>query len=96
MTIHRGKLKAFENSLSKKLYQLDGLEYAQNIGINAYQGKDLPFSADVFLYARCAVVAEGKEVFEKVLEQPEKMLKNQTFEYLLYLANSAYTQKTKK
>lgn len=90
------KIKAFENTLSKKLYQLDGLKYAQSTGLNAYENDEKPFSADVFLYARCAVVAKGEEVFEKVLHQPELMLKDQTFERLLNLASLAYHQKTGK
>ncbi len=90
------KIKAFENSLSKKLYQLDGLEYAKNMGENSYKGEDQPFSSDLFLYARCAVIGEGKNVFNRVLKQPKTMLKNQMFERLLSIASLAYKRKTGK
>lgn len=90
------EIKAFENTLSKKLYQLDGLEYAKNTDGNAYKGEGQSFSSDVFLYARCAVVAKGKKVFDNIIEQPETMLKNETFEQLLSLSNQAYKLKTEK
>jgi len=90
------EIKAFENSLSEKLYLLDGLEFAQNIGDNAYKGEENPFSSDSFLYARCAVVAQGRKVFEKIKHQPEEMIKNYTFEHLLNVASLAYKRKTGK
>lgn len=92
LSIH--EIKAFENRLSKKLYLLDGLKYAQNTGNNAYLGKDAPFSVDTFLYARCAVVAQGEKIFESVLSKPETMVKDQAFEPLLSLSSRAYKQKT--
>ena len=90
------EIEAFENSLAEKLYLLDGMKFAQNIGDNAYKGKDDSFSVDAFLYARCAVIAAGEKVLAKVYDAPEEMLKNQSFEPLLHLASLAYTKKTGK
>ena len=88
------KIEAFEDILSQKLYQLDGEKYAMHTGENAYKNASAPFSVDVFLYARCAVIAKGKVIFEQVLVQPENMVKNETFEPLLSLAVRAYRIKT--
>ena len=54
------------------------------------------FSADYFLYTRCAVVAEGKTYYEKILKMPSKMPNDIDFEHLLSLANEAYKLKTGK
>lgn len=84
---------AFEDILSKKLFQLDQQQFGENIGENAYQ-KDKHFSVDVFLYARACVIANGKVAFEEVLENPQSMPKGITFEPLLSLAAKAYALKT--
>lgn len=83
----------FADILSQKLYALDGLKYAVQIGENAFK-PDNYFSVDVFLYARCCVVANGREYYEQVLQQPEKMPKDMDFEPLLYAAANAYERKT--
>ena len=88
-------IQIFQDILSEKLYLLDGQVYAQNIGDSAYQ-KDAHFSVDNFLYARCCVVANGKRYYEHILENPEDMPKNLTFEALLYLANEAHLKKVGK
>lgn len=83
----------FQDFLSEKLYQLDGQVYAENMGENAYNSQQY-FSADLFLYARCCVVANGREEYEKVLKDPTQMPKDLFFEPLLYLASEAYQLKT--
>jgi hypothetical protein len=88
-------IKKFQDILSEKLYHLDGQKYAEQTGENAYTEKG-SFSVDVFLYTRCCVVANGKEYYEHVLENPKDMPKDLTFESLLYLANEAYFKKTKE
>lgn len=62
----------------------------------AYKEKqaDNSFSADDFLYVRCAVVAEGKEYYESVLKNPSEIPDDVDFEHLLGLAGEAYTLKT--
>lgn len=83
----------FADILSEKLYLLDGIAYAQHIGADAWS-PDQYFSVDNFLYARACVVANGREAFEKVLENPKLMPKDVTFEALLYLPSEAYERKT--
>ena len=87
-------IKGFEDILSEKLYRLDGQVYAENIGESVYQGEGIAFSVDTFLYARCYVVACGQNVYQQVLNSPENMPKDQTFEPLLGLASAAYQRKT--
>lgn len=82
----------FADLLSEKLYRLDGRVYAENIGEDAWS-PDRYFSVDNFLYARACVVANGKIVYESVLDNPAQMPKDITFEALLYLPAEAYEQK---
>lgn len=86
----------FQDILSEKLYQLDTSRHASHTGDNAWIDKDSDFSADEFLYARCCVVANGREFYENVLQKPELMPKDLSFESLLTLAHQAYKLKTGK
>ncbi len=85
----------FADILSEKLYALDARAYAEHIGEDAWS-PDRYFSVDNFLYARACVVANGKEVYENVLQNPALMPKDITFEALLYLPSDAYERKTGK
>lgn len=85
----------FADILSEKLYLLDGIAYASNIGEESYINENEPFSVDYFLYVRCCVVANGKDFFSDVLKNPEEMPEEMDFEALLYLPEEAYTKKTK-
>lgn len=89
--MHISSIYLFQDILSEKLYRLDTRQHAQ-----AYREKqtDGSFSADDFLYVRCAVVAEGKDYYEKVLKNPSEMPGNIDFEHLLTLAAEAYRLKT--
>lgn len=78
----------FEDKLSEKLYQLDTRLHAQKF--------PKPLSVDVFLYARCTVVANGEMVFQTVLNEPSEMPTDVDFEPLLYVASDAYFLKTGK
>ena len=91
----RTDICTFHDILNKKLYALDGRRFAENLGSNAYhkQAKQ-HFSVDDFLYSRCAVVANGRRFFDEVLENPEQIPKEFTFESLLYLPDSAWELKT--
>jgi len=88
------KIKAFQDILSEKLFLLDGQQHAENIGNGAYKEVDSSFSVDLFLYARCCVIANGKSFYEKVLDTPNEMPKNTTFEAILSLAAKAFFIKT--
>lgn len=85
----------FADILSEKLYLLDGIEYASNIGEDSYRNETVHFSADYFLYVRCCVVANGKDYFNQVLKNPAEMPEEMDFESLLYLPDEAYNIKTK-
>src|SRR5258708_5927466 len=60
-------IELFEDILAEKLHALDTKAHARQIGENAYTSPDEFFSVDVFLYARCVVVANGREYYELVL-----------------------------
>jgi predicted DNA-binding WGR domain protein len=85
----------FAEILAEKLYSLDGIEYAKNIGEFSYKNETTHFSNDYFLYVRCCVVANGKDFFYQVLQNPTSMPKDMDFEALLYLPDEAYNKKTK-
>jgi hypothetical protein len=86
----------FQDMLSEKLHALDTRAHATHTGENAWRDEDSDFSADEFLYTRCCVVANGRVFYEKVLQKPELMPKDLTFEALLTLAHQAYNRKTGK
>ena len=90
-----GHIYNFQELLAQKLYQLDQQKYAKNIGQFSYKEGDY-FSVDHFLHVRVCVVANGKEAFEEVLNNPKKMFKDLMFEPLLSVASIAYTRKTGK
>ncbi|RYY71191.1 MAG: DUF4240 domain-containing protein [Chitinophagaceae bacterium] len=88
-------IQQFAEILAEKLYNLDGLAYASNIGPDSYKGEDEFFSVDNFLYVRCVVVANGKEYYTSVLEDPTEMPQEVEFEAILTLAPEAYNRKMK-
>jgi hypothetical protein len=81
----------FADKLAEKLYQLDtrlhGEAYLKS------EGGDY-LSVDDFLYVRCAVVAEGQAYFETVLQNPDELSSDISFEPLLNLPDQAYEVKT--
>ena len=83
------ELFAFEEALSQKLYCIDGEEFADNAGESGGSG-------DGFLYARCYVVAKGREFYEAVKSDPKRMPKSieQWCEPLLYPHRTAWTDQT--
>ena len=83
----------FEELLAQKLQALDTKAHAKEIGEDSYTEDDQYFSVDGFLYSRCVVVANGKELFEKVLSNPKEFPKDMEFEAILYVAQEAYEQK---
>ncbi|WP_245609681.1 DUF4240 domain-containing protein [Terribacillus saccharophilus] len=89
----KGKIKVFEETLAYLLYQLDTKQHAEQIGEHSYKTDNDFFSEDLFLYARCYVVAKGKNVFQRVLQNPLEMPKDKEFEALLSIAEEAYEQK---
>ena len=88
------EIAAFEELLSQKLFALDTLAHASNVGEDAYVDKSEYFSVDTLLYARCCVVANGEALYTSVLEHPSEFPKDVEFEALLSLASAAYERKT--
>jgi hypothetical protein len=80
----------FDKMLSRKLYELDGKIFAE-----AVYGKDMPISVDDFLYVRCFQVAQGKEFYKSVLENPA-LMKDDVCESLLSIGAKAYQLATQK
>lgn len=82
-------LFAFEELLSRKLYDIDGEVYADNAG-------DSGDSDDAFLYARCYVVAKGAAFYEQVKAEPDRMPKTleQWCESLLYPHRTVWAERT--
>ena len=81
----------FEDFLSKQLFDLDTREHAK---VYMNQHDDDYLSVDDFLYVRCAVVADGKEYFEKIKRNPAELSSEIDFEHLLSVAANAYKRKT--
>jgi Protein of unknown function (DUF4240) len=81
----------FADKLAEKLYHLDTRQHANTY---AKEEPDNFISVDDFLYARCAVVAEGEAYYKKVLNDARLMPAEIVFEPLLNLADSAYELKT--
>jgi len=86
----------FEELLAQKLYALDTKAHAKEIGEDAFINNEKYFSVDGFLYSRCVVVANGKDLFEHVLQNPTEFPKDMEFEAILNVAQEAYEQKSDK
>lgn len=82
-------IEGFTDILSEKLFQLDQRRLAEQ---SIAENED--FSADLFLYARCAVVANGKRAYEAVLADPAIFPKDTYFPALLNLPDLAWERKT--
>jgi hypothetical protein len=78
----------FHEHLATVLYNLDGEQWYDEAGEND--------SGDSFLYARCFVVAKGKEFYQCVLNDPRIMPKHleQWAEPLLYVSGQAWANIT--
>src|SRR5689334_18762266 len=64
------QILGFNQVLARKLYALDGRAWAQNAGEAVWWGAPDRLSVDAFLYARCLVVANGREFYDAVLADP--------------------------
>jgi hypothetical protein len=84
----------FQERLALLLYQLDTRLHARNIGANSFDQEKEYVSADAFLYARCASVANGRAFYESALRDPALMAKGRELEALLEVAPTAYERKT--
>lgn len=85
------EIEAFAELLARHLYDIDGQSYADNAGESA--GSD-----DGFLYARCYVVAKGRDYYQTVKGDPTQMPKSldQWCESLLYAHRYAWARLTRR
>ncbi|WP_425422721.1 DUF4240 domain-containing protein [Phaeodactylibacter xiamenensis] len=79
----------FYDWFAGQLYHLDGRDYAE-----ASVAEDESLSADLFLYARCAVLANGRTFYERVRANPALFPKDLYFDALLRLPEADYEQRT--
>ena len=89
-------ISKFDDILSEKLHALDTREHCRACyagELDPDDGDDY-ISADDFLYARCVVVANGREFYASVLADPTKFPQGLEFEALLSIPNTAYERKT--
>lgn len=86
----------FAERHAEALYRLDQEKFGTLpvIDLTARFGSPFPQSSDVFLYARCAVVAAGRAVWESVFFDVEKFApytsSERDGEWLLYVPDKAY------
>jgi predicted DNA-binding WGR domain protein len=86
-------IRRFEDILAEKLHALDTETHAREIGQMAYR-EDGHFSVDWFLYERCVVVANGRDIYETILADPKQMPKDCEFEDLLSVGREAFEKAT--
>lgn len=83
------EIDQFHEHLSQMLYAIDGQNWIEESGESSGSG-------DGFLYARCYVVAKGREYYSITLSNPTSMPKssNEWAESLLYVAGRAWAEVT--
>jgi hypothetical protein len=91
------EVSRFAKDLRESLYHLDRREFGQ-IRVSTASGMEFPQTSDHFLYARCACVMAGVEVYESVLKTGSGFERfvpvfAQRAESLLYLAPQIYKDK---
>jgi hypothetical protein len=86
----------FAERHAEALYRLDQEKFGTLpvANLTTRDGSPFPQSADVFLYARCAVVAAGRAVWERVFFDVDMFVPYTSSEYdgewLLYVPDKAY------
>lgn len=80
----------FKDFVSQKLYLLDSKTFARHIGEGAWDEAGQNFHPDSFLFARCCAVANGRETFERIRQNPDLMPRDMEFSALLRIAGEAY------
>ncbi len=92
----------FAERHAEALYHLDQEKFGTLpvVDLTALFGSPFPQSSDVFLYTRCAVVAAGRTVWERVFSDVDAFTPYTACEYdgewLLYVPDNAYELATGK
>ncbi|MBP0449161.1 DUF4240 domain-containing protein [Kitasatospora sp. RG8] len=93
-----GQIIGFGERLAEALYRLDQEEFGTLpvTGMERPGGEPFAQSDDGFLYARAAVVAAGRAVYESVFGEPDRFapFTARHCEELLYVHEDAYEQAT--
>ncbi|WP_329030679.1 DUF4240 domain-containing protein [Streptomyces sp. NBC_01423] len=95
-------ITAFAEHHAEALYRLDQEQFGSLpvVGMTTETGAPFPQSGDSFLYARCAVVAAGREAWESALSDPAEFAPYTSLDYdgerLLYIPDEAYELATGK
>jgi Protein of unknown function (DUF4240) len=92
------QVSKFAVDLRESLFRLDRKEFGE-IPVTLASGARFPQSSDHFLYARCACILAGEEVYNTVLRtgfgfERFVLIFAQRAEGLLYLASDIYQEKT--
>jgi hypothetical protein len=74
----REKIAGFQDLLAHKLHALDGRAWAKESGGRIWWGEPASLSADGFLYARCAIVANGRAFYETMTRPSSRARTNIT------------------
>jgi hypothetical protein len=77
-------IRMFDEILAAKLFALDTRQHAENTGLGSEDDPE-----DMFLYIRCCVVANGRQFYEQVLNDPSQIPTDMDFEALLLLTRDA-------
>lgn len=83
-----GEIFAFEDVMSKLLYDID----SQEIALQLY-GPELHFSEDLFLYQRCVALCNGENYYNHIVSGKEKLDPDSEFEAILYVPHLAWAKK---
>ena len=86
-------IRRWEERLAYLLFQLDTKAHATSF-VGGQSENLEQISADAFLYARCAVVANGRALHDAVRHDPSRMPHDVEFEALLTTASRAFELKT--
>lgn len=84
----RRERRAFDNTLARLLFDIDGRAWARHIG-DAWKGEPDDVHPDLFLFARAAAVARGRDYYERVRRDPTALTPDEDFEPLLYVTETA-------
>ena len=79
--------------LTRLLYEIDGLAWAENMGDTPTVDGDPYYSPEGFLHARCSAVGSGEATYNDIRENPANMPKDMEFQALLHLADQAWERK---
>jgi len=86
-------IRQWEERLAYLLFEIDTRAHAIAFCNDERANLD-DMSADAFLYARCAVVANGRRLYQAVRRDPTQMPRDVEFEALLSIASRAFELKT--